>query len=123
MTLNSWIASTDGNPFDAIELARNAIIDELHGASEIGSFVSVELFGCEVAGTEGKVNRVADGMCPGFFQRAKSGSAGLEILTHGEKDAPSPHPGPLRRGEGKDVFSRRNGNVGWHPFYGNTARK
>lgn len=34
--------STDENPFDAIELARNAIIDELHGANEIGSFVSVE---------------------------------------------------------------------------------
>ena len=32
----------DANPFDAIELARNAIIDELHGASEIGSFDSVE---------------------------------------------------------------------------------
>ncbi|TRZ56021.1 MAG: DUF3027 domain-containing protein, partial [Streptomycetaceae bacterium] len=28
--------------FDATDLARNAIIDELHGASEIGGFVSVE---------------------------------------------------------------------------------
>ena len=55
--------STGENPFDATDLARNAIIDELHGASEIGSFVSVEfddedrvatyLFEAKLAGYKG----------------------------------------------------------------------
>jgi len=49
--------------FDATDLARSAIIDELHGASEIGSFVSVEfddedrlatyLFEAKLAGYKG----------------------------------------------------------------------
>ena len=34
--------STGAHPFDASELARNAIIDEIHGTSQIGKFVSVE---------------------------------------------------------------------------------
>lgn len=34
--------STGSHPFDANELARNAIIDEIHGASHIGKFISVE---------------------------------------------------------------------------------
>ena len=50
-------------PFDATDLARTAIIDELHGASEIGAFISVEfddedrvatyLFEAKLAGYKG----------------------------------------------------------------------
>ena len=34
--------STGSNPFDANDLARSAIIDEIHSASHIGKFISVE---------------------------------------------------------------------------------
>ena len=56
-------APTSAAPFDATDLARTAIIDELHGASEIGGFVSVEfddedrvatyLFEAKLAGYKG----------------------------------------------------------------------
>jgi hypothetical protein len=59
----SKAAPTKSTTFDATELARSAIIDELHGASEIGSFVSVEfddedrlatyLFEAKLAGYKG----------------------------------------------------------------------
>ena len=55
--------STGAHPFDATELARNAIIDEIHGTSQIGKFVSVEfddedrvatyLFEAKLAGYKG----------------------------------------------------------------------
>ena len=34
--------STGSHPFDANDLARSAIVDEIHGASHIGKFISVE---------------------------------------------------------------------------------
>ena len=55
--------STGAHSFDATELARNAIIDEIHGTSQIGKFVSVEfddedrvatyLFEAKLAGYKG----------------------------------------------------------------------